>query len=156
MLTKDTVSFVDHDMFMRFRGGGVGHIGTRHLDMRMKDDNNDSSHEQQDDLEEIIADLYEDSDSYLQEERGDGVEEDNGRHEEHISRRKPSNEETEDEDDKDEDENESEDEDENESEDEEQEVPGDMNDEQDFDDDLEDDEIMGDDEILDEEGFAEL
>ena len=40
MLTGDTVSFVDRDMLMRFRGGGVGHIGTRHLDLRMKDDNN--------------------------------------------------------------------------------------------------------------------
>jgi hypothetical protein len=135
-------------MFMRFRGGGVGHIGTRYLDSRMKDDNNDSSHEQQEDSEETIADMYEDSDSYPQEERGDGVEEDTGRHEEHISRREPSNEETEDEDDKDEDEDE--------SEDEEQEVSGNMNDEQDFDDDLEDEEIMGDDGILDEEGFAEL
>ena len=86
--------------------------------------NNDSSYKQQDDLEEIIADLYEDSNSYLQEERGNGVEEDNGRHEEHISHRKPSNEETEDEDDKDENENE------NESEDEGQEVLGDKNDEQ--------------------------
>ena len=83
-------------MFMRFRGGGVGRIGTRYLGSRVKDDNNESSHEHQDDSEERIADLYEDSDSYWQEERGDGVdsavEEDNGRHEEHISRRKPSNE----------------------------------------------------------------
>jgi hypothetical protein len=133
-------------MFMRFRGGGVGHIGTRYLDSRMKDDNNESSHEHQEDSEERIADLYEDSDSYPQEERGDGVED----NEEHISRRKPSNEETEDEDDKGEDENE------NESEDGEQEVPGNMNDEQDFEDDLEDEEIMDDDEILDEEGYAEL
>jgi hypothetical protein len=26
-------------MFMRFRGGGVGHLGTRHLDSRLKVDN---------------------------------------------------------------------------------------------------------------------
>jgi hypothetical protein len=35
-------------MFMRFRGGGVGHIETRHLDLKLKGDSHKSGDEQQD------------------------------------------------------------------------------------------------------------
>jgi hypothetical protein len=123
---------------MRFRGGGVGHLGTRHLDSRMKD--------------------------YSQEVEGDGAEEDLGTHEERTIRGEPepSNREDEEEEDEDEDEDTDEDagddadEDAGEDAGEEQEESGNVNDEQDIDDDSEDEEAMDDDEILDEEGFAEL
>jgi hypothetical protein len=45
---------------MGFRGGGVGHVGTRYLDSRMKDDSNE---EQQPEGEDTIVGMYEDSDS---------------------------------------------------------------------------------------------
>jgi hypothetical protein len=159
-------------MFMRFRG--VGHLGTRYLDSRLKEpeDNHDPGDGEQD--EATLAGRHEDNSSYPHDERGDGIEEDSGpgTHEECTSRREPSNEEdendkdgTEDEDedkdkaeDEDDDENEDEDEDEDEDEggdaDNEQEVLGNIDDGQDLD--GEDEEAMDDDEILDEEGFAEL
>ncbi len=71
-------------MFMQFRGGGVGHIGTRFLDLRTMD--------------------------YPQEIEGDGAEEDLGTHEEH-GEPEPSNREDVEEEDEDEDTENDEDED---------------------------------------------
>ncbi|KAF8492425.1 hypothetical protein F5888DRAFT_1806853 [Russula emetica] len=68
--------FADRDMFIRFRGGGVGHLGTRYLDSRLKVDNHESADEQQDD---------EENNSYPHEEWGNGAEEESGtRHEEYT------------------------------------------------------------------------
>jgi hypothetical protein len=133
-------------MFMRFRGGGVGHLGTRYLDSRLKEDNRELGDEQQDEV--VFAGLYEDSNFYPHEEQTDGIEEDSGIHEEHTSRRELSNAEDEEVKDKDEDE------DEDTDEDGEQEVSGNVSDKHDLD--GEDGEVMNDDEILDEEEFAEL
>jgi hypothetical protein len=77
-----------------------------------------------------------------------GADEDPGTHDEHASRRKPSNEE--DEEDEDGDENGDEDAD-NECE-----ASDNTDDEQDLDDEDEDSEAMDDDEILEKEGFADL
>lgn len=144
-------------MFMRFRGGGVGHIETRHLDLRLKEDKQD---------EATIAGIQEDSDSYLDEEQGDRVEEDLGEPEERTGRIGAVNDEDqcededdedqgEDEDDEDEDDDDQgEDDDEGEDEHNEQSVLVNTRDEQDLDD--EDEEAMDDDEILDQEGFATL
>jgi len=124
-------------MFMRFRGGGVGHLGTRYLNSRLNED----SH--------TVAD--EGGDSYLHNlgEQGDGIEEDVGMHEERTSGREPCNEEGEEDDEEDMDA----DEDADEDIDEEQEVSG-----QDLENDSEghDEEEILDEEILDEEGFAEF
>ncbi|KAF8489132.1 hypothetical protein F5888DRAFT_1872806 [Russula emetica] len=121
--------FADRDMFIRFRGGGVGHLGTRYLDSRLKVDNHESADEQQDD---------EENNSYPHEEWGNGAEEESGtRHEEYTGRKEPSNEEDV--------------EDEVEVEVEDTDSGNEHEDEQDL-----DDEDMDDDEILDKEGFAEL
>ena len=116
-------------MFMRFRGGGVGHMGTRYLDSKLKDDNHDLDGERQ--------------------EAGSGAEEDLGTHEELTSQREPGNEEEDDEEEEeDDDEDELEDEDEAEDEGTEHEDLRNTDNEQDLDDE--------DDGILDGEGFAEL
>jgi len=121
--------FADRDMFIRFRGGGVGHLGTRYLDSRLKVDNHESADEQQDD---------EENNSYPHEEWGNGAEEESGtRHEEYTGRKEPSNEEDV--------------EDEVEVEVEDTDSGNEHEDEQDL-----DDEDMDDDEIHDKEGFAEL
>ncbi|KAF8495694.1 hypothetical protein F5888DRAFT_1804681 [Russula emetica] len=121
--------FADRDMFIRFRGGGVGHLGTRYLDSRLKVDNHESADEQQDD---------EENNSYPHEEWGNGAEEESGtRHEEYTGRKEPSNEEDV--------------EDEVEFEVEDTDSGNEHEDEQDL-----DDEDMDDDEIHDKEGFAEL
>src|SRR6267154_1618936 len=110
---------------MQFRGGGVSHIGTCYIDLRMRDDNNRFNAEQQDE-----------SNSYLQEEWNNSIEEESGAHVECTSRTEPGNEDT----------------------DKEQvnDTSGSMNnsDGEDLNDDLEDEEVMNDDEILDKEGFA--
>lgn len=49
-------------MFMRFRGGAIGHLGTRNLDSRLKEDNHESGGEQQD--KATFAGMHKDSDSY--------------------------------------------------------------------------------------------
>jgi hypothetical protein len=118
-------------MFMRFRGGGVGHIVTRYLDLRMKDDGKEEQQIEGGDI------MYEDSDSDPQEEWGDSVEDEYGAH---TSRsvNEASNDEDQDED-QDEGEGEGQDEGEGEDEDEDR-----------------DEEVMDDDDILDGEGFAEL
>ena len=115
-------------MFMRFRGGGVGHIGTRYLDSKLKDDNRDLDGERQD--------------------AGGGAEEDLGTYEEFTSRREPGNEEDEDNEEEDDHEDELEDEDEGEDEGSEPEALRNTTNEQDLDNE--------DDGILDGEGFAEL
>ncbi|KAF8497933.1 hypothetical protein F5888DRAFT_1803385 [Russula emetica] len=121
--------FPDRDMFIRFRGSGVGHLGTRYLDSRLKVDNHESADEQQDD---------EENNSYPHEEWGNGAEEESGtRHEEYTGRKEPSNEEDV--------------EDEVEVEVEDTDSGNEHEDEQDL-----DDEDMDDDEIHDKEGFAEL
>ena len=127
-------------MFMRFRGGGVGHLGTRYLASRLKEDNHELVDEQQDEAT-AIAGLYQDSNSFLNDE---DIEENSGMHEE------PSNEEVRESDDEDKGEEGGE---EFES-DKEQEVPGEMSDEQDTD--HESDKALSDGDLLDEEGFAEL
>ena len=149
-------------MFMRFRGGGVGHIETRHLDLKLKGDSHKSGDEQQD--EATIAGIQEDSDSYSDEERlrGDRVEEDLGVCEEHTGRREAIDDEGRDDDDQGEDQDDEdqddddqgEDEDEDGDENNEQSVLVNTHDEQDLDD--EGEEAMDDDEILDREGFAVL
>ena len=127
------MSFVDRDTFMRFRGGGVGHIVTRSLDLRMED--GDKLNDEQEG-EETLGDVYGDVD--YEPEKGDS-----GTHEAQADRRDLVNEDDE--------------EDADESTDEEQEMPGNVNNEQDNDDDLEDEEsVVSEDGILDEEGFAEL
>jgi hypothetical protein len=123
-------SFAYRDMFMRLRGGGVGHHGTPFLDLRLKEDNHELGDEKKDGV--TLVSRHEDNDSCLQEVQGDDFDEDSGTHEEHTTQRKPSNEE---------DEDEAEDENENELE---------------AKDDDDDEEVMDDDEILNEEGFAEL
>src|SRR6267154_2038938 len=122
-------------MFMRFRGGGIGHIGTCSIDSRMRDDNNRFDAKQQDE-----------SDSYLQEEWDNSIEEESGAHVECTSHTEPGNEDT------DEEQDEEQDTDEEQVDD----TSGSTNDSdgEDLDDDLEDEEVMNDDEILDEEGFA--
>jgi lipoate-protein ligase A len=135
-------SFAYRDMFMRLRGGGVGHHGTPFLDLRLKEDNHELGDEKKDGV--TLVSRHEDNDSCLQEVQGDDFDEDSGTHEEHTTQRKPSNEEDEDEDRievEDESEDEAEDENENELE---------------AKDDDDDEEVMNDDEILNEEGFAEL
>ncbi|KAF8483047.1 hypothetical protein F5888DRAFT_1812717 [Russula emetica] len=108
---------------------GVGHLGTRYLDSRLKVDNHESADEQQDD---------EENNSYPHEEWGNGAEEESGtRHEEYTGRKEPSNEEDV--------------EDEVEVEVEDTDSGNEHEDEQDL-----DDEDMDDDEIHDKEGFAEL
>ncbi|KAF8488597.1 hypothetical protein F5888DRAFT_1893304 [Russula emetica] len=86
--------FADRDVFMRFRGGGVGHLGTHYLDSRLKRHNNESGYEEQ--HEATVDDMYEDSNSHPHEEWGNDIEEDSGTHEERTSWRKPINEEDED------------------------------------------------------------
>jgi hypothetical protein len=129
---------------MRFRGGGVGHLGTRYLNSRLKGDNHDTGNEQQDEAIE-------------------SVEEDLRVHEEHPASGRipePSTEEGEEVEDEDADEDEDAEEDDDEGDledadaDEEQRASGNASDEQDLD--SEDEEGMDDDEILDEGGFAEL
>ena len=123
-------------MFMQFRGGGVGHLGTRHVDSRLKGDNYKLGDEQQD------------NDSYLHEELGSGTQEDLEMHEEETGQRENTNE-------QDEDEDECEDEGGdldmvNESD---AKASGNTDDGKDTDD---EDHEKNDNEILDEEGFAEL
>jgi hypothetical protein len=133
-------SFADRDMFMRFRGGGVGHLGTRHLDSRLKENNHDSVDAEQD--EATLAGRHEDNSSYLQEGEGKDADEDSETDEEHTTKRIPSNEGDEEDEDgievEDESEDEAEDENENELE---------------AKDDDDDEEVMDDDEILNEEGY---
>src|SRR5712672_421 len=57
---------------MRFRGGGVGHLGTRYLDSRLKKDNIELGNEEQHDA--TGDDLCEDSDSDPHNEWSDGIE----------------------------------------------------------------------------------
>ena len=153
-------------MFMRFRGGGVGHIGTRYLDSRMRNNSDRSDAEQQD--EEGMSGTHEDeSDSLPQEEWGDSIEEESRAHEERISHTEPGNEDTgkgqDEEEDTDKGQDEEEDTDkEQDKEDTDKEQDKDMSestndsDEEDLDSDLVDEEVLNDNEILDEEGFAEL
>ena len=63
-------------MFMRFRGGGVGHVGTHYLDSRLKEDNQEPDDDHQDEtaLEEVDEDIDEDID--MEEDDGAGVGED--------------------------------------------------------------------------------
>lgn len=91
--------FVDRDMFMRLRGGGVGHLGTRSRDSRLKGDSHEPSDEQRD--EATFAVMHEESDSYLDDERGDRVEEDSGVHEERTGRREDIDEEDQEDEDED-------------------------------------------------------
>ena len=152
-------------MFMRFQGGSVGHLGTCYLDPRLKEpkDNNDWADKELD--EETGADIYEDRNSYVYEEQGNGTQEDLEMHEGHANQREPSNKDDELEEDKgqdnkdqgeDEDNKDEDNKDQGEDNDNEQEISGNMDEEQDLED--EDKEgIQGDDnDILDEEGFAEL
>src|SRR5882757_3237108 len=100
-------------MFMRFRGGGVGHLGTRYLTSRLKEDDHDPGNEQQD--EATIPGLYKVINSFSNEE---DIEKNPGMHKARS----------------DEDVEEFEDEDgEEESESDEEEMPRDMSDEQDTD-----------------------
>jgi hypothetical protein len=139
-------------MFMRFRGGGVGHLGTRSLDSRLKDNPGD---EEQDEV--TLVGRHENDNSYPHDERGDGIEEGSGpeTHEECTTRRNPSNKEGRNDgdgsevEDKDEDNHDAEDADE--GADNEQVLLGNTDDGQDI-----EDEDAIDDEILDEEGYAEL
>jgi hypothetical protein len=150
-------------MFMRYRGGGVGHLGTRDLDSRLKGDIHELACEEQDEVSEVIAGLSENgnSESFPARDRWEAPV----THEERASQREPSNDngkevETKgDSDDEDEDEDNDEDEDgygdnEDEDEDEAQEVLGNASDEQDLDD--EDEEAMNDADVLAREGFGEL
>jgi hypothetical protein len=129
-------------MFMRFRGGGVGHLGTRYLNPRLEADNHDLGGEQQDEV--TLTSMQVDRDPNPDEEPGDGAMEDQGTYKEFTSRSEPRNEE----DEEDEDEDEGENEDGSDDTDSEHEVLMDTDDEQDLDDE--------DDGILDAEGFAEL
>jgi hypothetical protein len=126
---------------MRFRGGGVGHLGTRYLDSRLKQ----QDHELED--EETDADMYEDINSHVHEDWSDGVEEDPGIHEECTGRGEPID--KEDKEDQDQD-----NEDQGKDENGEKDALGDMDDKQEFDD--KDECGLDDNEILDKEGFAEL
>jgi hypothetical protein len=58
---------------MRFRGGGVGHLGTLYLDSGLKKDNHESGDEQQ--VKVTFAAMHEDSNSYPHEEQDNGAEE---------------------------------------------------------------------------------
>ena len=60
-------------MFMRFWGGGVGHLGTHHLDSRLKGDNHKSDDGQQ--KEARVGGMYENG-NHLSEEQNDGMERD--------------------------------------------------------------------------------
>ena len=155
-------------MFMRFRGGGVGHLGTRYLNSRLKENNHDWVDEEQEGA--TLASRDEDNNPYAHEEGGDGTEEDAGTREERTSLGKPSNEEDkedndddgdgDDEEDNDDDDEEEEDNDDDDDDDEdtdnEQEALGNIDGGQDIDGEDEEPEAVDDDEILDEEGFAEL
>ncbi|KAF8496015.1 hypothetical protein F5888DRAFT_1907611 [Russula emetica] len=99
--------FADRDVFMRFRGGGVGHLGTHYLDSRLKKHNHESGYEEQ--HEATVDDMFEDSNSHPHEEWGNGIEEDSGTHEERTSWRKPINEEDKEDEDEDKDVDEDED-----------------------------------------------
>lgn len=141
---------------MRFRGGGVGHLGTRCLDSRLKDDRTSRDEQQGEEVIDGIHDSEDDSDRCMDEEQGDGtdkeqgnsIEEDPETREGHTGRREHSNEEGEEDD--------LEDEDEDEDTGQEQEEPGNVSDEQDPDDKDEDEDAKNDAEILDEEGYADL
>jgi hypothetical protein len=113
-------------MFMRYRGGGVGHLGTRNLDSRLKENNNhELDDEEQDEASEaILVDGHEGESSYPHEERGNSSEED--------------------------------DEDEGRTEDESEGKGKGKGKDGDEDNDDEDEEAADDDEILEEEGFAAL
>jgi hypothetical protein len=138
-------------MFMRYRGGGIGHLGTRCLDSRLKEDNFQIVDGQQDG--EMISSIHEDSDSYPHEGEGDSIDEDPGMNEERTSIREPHDKED-DHDDADADEEVLSD-DTSDGEDPDDEEKEAMNNEQDLDN--EDEEATAnDDEILEEEGYAEL
>ena len=144
-------------MFMRFRGGGVGHIGTRYLDSRMRNNSDRSDAEQQD--EEEMSGTHEDeSDSLPQEEWGDSIEEESRAHEERISHTEPGNEDTGKGQDEEEDTDKGQDEEEDTNKEQDEDMSGSTNDsdEEDLDSDLVDKEVLNDNEILNEEGFAEL
>lgn len=127
---------------MRFRGGGVGHLGTRYLNTRLGADNHNLDGEQQD--KAASTSMQVDRVPYSDEEPGDGTEDDQGTYEEFTSRGEPQA--------RNEDDEEDEDEDEGRDEDTDSEREALRNtvtdDEQDLDDE--------DDGILDAEGFAEL
>jgi hypothetical protein len=148
-------------MFMRFRGGGVGHLGTRHLDSRLKDNGHksgDGHQEEARDAEEISSHPHD------SEKRRNGIQEESESEEEGTGQREANNNApVEDEEDEDENENEGVDEDEDEDEDEDR--LGDIVDkgegtsrnmDDDGQDEDEDEEAIDDDEILEEEGYAEL
>lgn len=135
-------------MFMRFRGGGVGHRGTRHLNSRLKDQS-DHSHvlgdEEQN--EETLAGRNEGNSSYPYEEQEYGGENDSDLDEEHTSRRQLNNDE-----DRDNNGNNSDKDTDNKHE-----VLGSIDGREDHDDNDEElDKPINADEILDEEGFAGL
>lgn len=68
---------------MRLRGGGVGHLGTHYLDSRLKDNNHKLCDRQQE--EARIAGMYDDSNSHLHKEWGDGIEDKSEMDEERTS-----------------------------------------------------------------------
>lgn len=86
-------------MFMRLRGGGVGHLGTLYLDSGLKKDRHESCDEQQ--VKVTFTAMHEDTNSYPHEEQDDSAEEDPRTCEEHTSRREHSNEEDKEDEDKD-------------------------------------------------------
>ena len=127
-------------MFMRFRDGGIGHLGTCYLNTRLGADNHDLGGKQQD--EPMFTGMQVDRDPYLDEEPEDGTEDDQGTNKEFTSRGESRNK----------DDKEDEDEDEGGDEDTDSECEALRN----TDDDSEQDLDIEDNGILDAKGFAEL
>ncbi|KAG1856388.1 hypothetical protein DFJ58DRAFT_840899 [Suillus subalutaceus] len=67
--------FVDRDMFMRFRGGGIGHKATRDWDDILQHEGHGAEEEEEGDPLEEIADGVSDADA---EEEQEDIEDDNG------------------------------------------------------------------------------
>jgi hypothetical protein len=63
-------------MFMRFRGGGIGHKATRNWDDILQHEEHGAEEEEEGDLLEEIADGVLDADT--EEEEWEGIEDDNG------------------------------------------------------------------------------
>ncbi|KAI0310493.1 hypothetical protein OF83DRAFT_1019709, partial [Amylostereum chailletii] len=68
--------FVDRDMFMRFRGGGVGHLSTRHLNRELEDDGEQGEEEHDEEDEDKDGDEDEDEDEDEDGDNKDGDEDD--------------------------------------------------------------------------------
>jgi hypothetical protein len=64
------------------RGDGVGHLGTRHIDSRLKDNSQRSGDGDQEEVR--IGGMYEDDNSHLHGKRGDDIEDESEIEEERI------------------------------------------------------------------------